>query len=149
MRSLALAILGLLAASVAASVAACDGNSPSGDGACVFNGTRYALGEVFPAGDNCNSCECTASGAVCTEVTCLNDAGVDATPTACGPSGGCPQGPVCGVLCCKSGERCVSGTCRCGNGSACGTNDTCEAAGPVGNDQCGFVCCGASGPCPQ
>jgi hypothetical protein len=139
MRWFALVLLVLLAA--------CDDNTASGDGACLFNGTRHAIGDVFPAGDNCNSCECTSSGPVCTERVCT-DAGVDATPAACGASGGCPQGPACGAVCCRTGERCVGGVCRCGTLPGCGSGDTCEAAGPVGTDLCGSVCCGVSGPCP-
>jgi hypothetical protein len=140
MKSIAFALLIMLCA--------CDDNSPGGDGACLFNGTRHEIGEVFPAGDSCNSCECTTRGAVCTERAC-SDAGVDANPMSCAAFGGCPQGPVCGAFCCKTGERCVNGTCRCGTLPGCGSGDSCEAAGPTGNDQCGAVCCGVSGPCPQ
>ena len=118
------------------------------DQACVRNGTQYAIGDVFPAGDGCNSCTCTASGIACTNVAC-SDAGVDASPLSCGASGGCPEAPACGVICCKHGERCVNGTCMCGMNAACGTGDTCESPGPVGGDRCGSVCCGRSGPCPQ
>ena len=35
-----------------------------------------------------------------------------------------------------------------GGSKACGQGDTCEPYGPLGTDQCGSVCCGASGPCP-
>jgi hypothetical protein len=67
----------------------------------------------------------------------------------CLPSGGCAAGPKCGLACCRSGEHCENNVCRCGNQSACGVGDGCEAAGPIGQDGCGSICCGASGPCPQ
>ena len=129
-------------------LSACDDHGKGGDGACVYHGTSYALGDVFPAGDNCNSCTCTANGPTCTGLACV-DGGVDANPMSCGASGGCPEGPVCGALCCKSGERCVNGTCQCSTRAACTGGDRCEGVGPVGNDACGSVCCGASSPCPQ
>lgn len=139
MRSIALAMLLVLVA--------CSDDTKSSDAACRYNGTSYALGDVFPAGDGCNSCTCTASGPNCTTLACV-DGGVDANPLSCGAFGGCPEGPVCGTLCCKSGERCVNGTCQCGMGPACTGGNTCERGGPVGGDQCGTVCCGVTGPCP-
>ena len=140
LRSVALAMLLVLAA--------CDDHTKSGDGACVHNGTSYAVGEVFPVGDGCNSCTCTTSGLSCTMLTCA-DAGVDANPAACGPFGGCPEGPACGTLCCNSGEHCMNGTCQCGTGPACTGGNTCERGGPAGGDLCGTLCCGVTGPCPQ
>lgn len=124
---------------------ACDDHDKAG-AACLYNGTSYALGEVFPAGDSCNSCTCTADGVICTGLGCL-DGGVDANPASCGASSGCP-GPVCGALCCGAGERCVNGSCQCGPSSECGAGDTCEAVGPTGSDGCGALCCGLTGPCP-
>src|SRR5437867_3989465 len=70
------------------------------------------------------------------------------TSLTCEPSGGCAAGPTCSNECCGPGEKCVSGVCMCGSRPACGSGDTCEAAGPQGSDACGFTCCGASGPCP-
>lgn len=139
MRAIAVAILFLLCA--------CDDDGAR-EGACVHDGTPHALGEVFPAGDGCNSCTCTSSGVACTAVAC-SDAGVDANPMSCAAFGGCPEGPACGAICCSSGERCVNGACRCGITAGCGSGDTCEAAGPTGGDRCGVVCCGRTGPCPQ
>lgn len=138
MRSIALATLLVLFA--------CDDHGKGG-AACVYNGMPYAIGDVFPAGDGCNSCTCTASGASCTALGCV-DGGVDPTPAACAPSAGCPEGPVCGALCCGAGERCVNGTCQCGGRPACGSGDSCEGVGPIGVDRCGAVCCGVTGPCP-
>jgi hypothetical protein len=114
--------------------------------ACMRNGHTYAIGEVYPAGDNCNNCTCTASGEACTKRACT-DAGVDAP--LCGASGGCPSGPVCGAVCCGAGEKCVDGACHCATGAACPTGDTCQPPGPLSTDQCGSICCGATGPCPQ
>ena len=118
-------------------------------GTCGYEGHVYQIGDTFPSGDGCNSCSCTAMGVACTELACANDGGVDANPASCAPSGGCPGGPVCGTICCKTGERCESGVCKCGMAAACGANDMCEAPGPIGGTACGSICCGASGPCPQ
>ena len=138
MRSIALATLLVL-------VACTDHGKGGAD--CVYHGTSYALGEVFPAGDSCNSCTCMASGVTCTALACT-DGGVDANPASCVASGGCPEGPVCGTLCCGSGEQCVNGTCQCGSKPACGGGDTCARLGPISADHCGTLCCGASGACP-
>jgi len=74
---------------------------------------------------------------------------IDAAPRTCAPSGSCAAGPMCGTGCCDTGEHCHNGICLCGMAAACGSGDTCEAAGPIGGDSCGAICCGASGPCPQ
>jgi len=140
MRSIALAMLLVLVA--------CGDDGKGGNAACLYNGTSYSLGDVFPAGDGCNSCTCMASGPSCTALAC-GDGGVDANPLSCGGFGGCPEGPVCGALCCNSGERCVNGTCQCGTKPACGGGDSCEGVGPLGSDRCGTLCCGVTGPCPQ
>lgn len=131
---------------VAITVAGCDerGSRPT----CDDDGVTHEVGDVWPAGDGCNSCTCTESGAACTRLACL-DGGVDANPASCEPSSGCPQGPACGTTCCGSGEKCVGGTCMCGSAPACGAGDSCAAAGPIGGDACGAICCGANGPCPQ
>jgi hypothetical protein len=77
----------------------------------------------------------------------------DASAQSCVPSGSCLQGPPCGDDCCGSGEQCMQAelgpTCVCGQGPACDTGDSCEAAGPIGEDECGSVCCGPGNPCPQ
>jgi hypothetical protein len=88
-------------------------------------------------------------GGSCTGPVCVKDAAVDGAPASCGPSAGCTTGPSCGGACCKQGERCDNGTCMCGMNAACPVGDTCEAAGPLGNDTCGSICCGATGPCPN
>src|SRR5512138_2360220 len=75
----------------------------------------------------------------------------------CAPSGGCPNGPACGVRCCNQGEACVGGICQCGQNPACTiAGDTCQIGGPVAPPElippalpCGFVCCGSpQHPCP-
>ena len=124
------------------------GCGDDGGAACTYEGHSYALGDVFPQGDGCNSCTCGTAGVACTKRACA-DAGVDADPAFCGATGGCPEGPACGAICCASGEHCENGACKCGMNAACGTGDNCEAAGPIGGDSCGAICCGASGPCPQ
>ncbi len=115
---------------------------------CEYMGRTYAHGERFPAGDGCNGCSCDDGQVACTLIACL-DGGMPDAPTACTPNGTCTTGPACGLTCCAQGERCENGVCRCGPNPACGAGDTCEAAGPIGPDGCGAVCCGASGPCPQ
>lgn len=138
MRSIALATLLVLLG--------CDDHGTSG-AACSYHGMSYAIGDVFPAGDGCNSCMCTASGPSCTVLACV-DGGVDGNAASCVASGGCPKGPVCGALCCGSGERCVNGTCQCGSKPACTGGDSCAAVGPIGIDRCGTLCCGGTSACP-
>jgi hypothetical protein len=72
--------------------------------------------------------------------------GIDAA-MSCLPSGGCPNGQACGTSCCGAGEACVAGTCMCGTKPACGVGDMC-VSNVARQDGCGFICCGASGPCP-
>jgi len=63
----------------------------------------------------------------------------------------CASGVCCGSLCCNEGEYCdpVSNSCRCGNGPACRVDQICATGGPVGQNQCGSVCCGdPRNPCP-
>ena len=122
-------------------LAGCDGDDAGN--VCVYEGQTYPFGATFPAGDGCNTCSCDEYGVACTLIACP-DAGV-----GCLPSGGCAVGPRCGEVCCDTGEACIDGECRCGDLAACGSGDSCEAAGPVGKDGCGAVCCGTSGPCPQ
>ena len=58
--------------------------------------------------------------------------------------------PNCGGACCKSGEWCDSGSCKCGNGPACTLGEVCASGIPVpGGPQCGTVCCGGGHPCPH
>ena len=63
---------------------------PEGDpGTCSYNGRVYRVGDTFAASDGCNTCSCTAGGAItCTERACLADGGsgdivmcTGATPT--------------------------------------------------------------------
>lgn len=80
MRSLALPSASLAAALLAATLgAACDGCTPpppDQTGSCTLpNGDPLGVGESGAAGDGCNTCVCTLSGALsCTEIAC-NDAG--------------------------------------------------------------------------
>jgi hypothetical protein len=138
----------------ALALAACllsgDGDDGGGAGRCEYEGRTYRDGDRWPAGDNCNECFCLDGTAGCTDVLCF-DGGVPDAAGACRPTQGCATGPACGInlICCNAGERCVNDTCVCGDRAACGAGDTCEAAGPIGGDACGAICCGASGPCPQ
>jgi hypothetical protein len=130
---------------VLALLVACEGGrSPD----CEWQGQTFEIGETFPAGDGCNTCSCTAEGVGCTLIACVDGGVVDGNPASCAATNGCVVGPSCGATCCGQGEKCVGGTCMCGNGPACDANDTCEAAGPIGGDACGSICCGFSGPCP-
>ena len=122
----------------------CDGDDDGG-GYCIYEGTAYPYGASWPAGDGCNTCGCDETGVACTLIDCSDvDAGV-----SCAPSGGCAVGPTCGGVCCDTGEACIDGECRCGDQPGCQPGDTCEAAGPIGGDSCGSICCGVTGPCPQ
>jgi hypothetical protein len=61
-------LFGAFAVLGAGALAACD------DAAlCALGGTTYQLGDSFDAGDGCNSCVCTASGTVCTEIACVTE----------------------------------------------------------------------------
>jgi hypothetical protein len=142
-KTIALAVLMVLAG--LAGLAGCAAHDKAGD-VCAYHGTSYAIGDVFPAGDGCNSCTCSASGVSCTALACT-DGGV-ADPASCVMSGGCPEGPVCGALCCGRGERCVNGSCQCGSKPACTGGDMCASIGPTGLDRCGVLCCGVTGVCP-
>jgi hypothetical protein len=134
MRALACALLMLV-------VVSCSSKKDEDEG-CEFNGQEYELGDSWMV--ECNTCTCEEEGPACTLIAC-----VDAGPRSCVAENTCP-GPICGDLCCGAGEHCGPiNDCRCGDGPACNDGDTCEAAGPVGEDGCGSVCCGASGPCPQ
>lgn len=132
-------------------IAACGSDGKGGDDqakTCRYRDHDYAIGETWDAGDDCNECTCEASGYTCTARPC--QAPPDANPaTLCQPMGTCTMGVGCGSTCCNPGEKCVFGTCKCGDNAACGTGDSCEAAGPVGGDACGSICCGMSGPCPN
>jgi hypothetical protein len=60
-----------------------------GGGDCTYDGQSYAAGDSFPSSDGCNSCSCTAGGAVaCTLRACVDFCG--------GIAGfGCPNGQFC------------------------------------------------------
>ncbi len=119
------------------------------------------------AGDGTTLTPCAAAGGICVGVypgscdfgtvvglSCGGGVGVTCCMpgdggAGCRPTFGCANGPLCGMTCCGTGERCdpVTSTCRCGSNAACTGGDIC--AGPVmPSDYCGFVCCGVSGPCP-
>jgi hypothetical protein len=135
----------LSVALVVVAVAACGGDDgDDAPGACTYMGQTYPVDAIWPAGDGCNTCHCSAEiGVECTIVAC-----VDAEPVVpCAPSGACTGGQPCGPICCGAGERCNYGVCECGDGGdACGAGDSCEPFGPAA---CGSICCGVSGPCPQ
>lgn len=49
--------------------------TPTGDGSsCTYGGVTSKVGDRFPSPDGCNTCSCTAQGAACTEMGCV-DAG--------------------------------------------------------------------------
>ena len=62
--SLLAAVLLLLSACTSSEEPAPDAfQSPDGAGPqCNYNGTLYDDGEIFPAGDGCNSCKCNPDG---------------------------------------------------------------------------------------
>ena len=104
MKSTADHLVLVLAASVAALGSSCtsgkrggvDGSARADASFCVFAGKSYAVGENFPAQDNCNTCYCGADLQVmCTTLACLGDAGSglsgqDASPfDGAGSAAGC------------------------------------------------------------
>lgn len=48
----------------------CTEDNPSAPTQCEWNGALYDDGEVFPAGDGCNSCKCNELGDTPGEVSC-------------------------------------------------------------------------------
>ena len=58
----------------AAGIVGCGGDVTfygSGGGTCDYNGTSYRYGDSFPAGDGCNSCNCSEDGVGCTTIGCV------------------------------------------------------------------------------
>jgi hypothetical protein len=126
---------------IAAWLAGCSDHA-SDDG-CWYHGRHFAIGEHFQ--ELCNDDQCTSQGILSTAVYCQQP--IDANPSSCTPSPGCTGfGPQCGTYCCNAGERCVDGTCMCGNQPGCG--DTDECGGPAMQSGCGETCCGGTGACP-
>lgn len=92
---------------------------------------------------------CEHGKSPCPTSGCMDSGTIaDAASSACGPSGGCMTGPMCGGQCCGQGERCVAGACVCGTNMMCTNGNTCQAGGPAGGDVCGSICCGNTTPCP-
>lgn len=53
-------------------------------GTCAYNGKTYAAGDSFPSADGCNTCTCSAGGAVaCTERACAGTAWLTIEPIQC------------------------------------------------------------------
>jgi len=127
----------------------CTEHGKGGGVFCSFMGMTHQPGDIFPAGDGCNSCACTDQGDVeCTAEFCSDGGPFPDGQGPCAPSGGCPVGPFCNGLCCNQGEQCIGGQCSCAGQPACINGDFCATGGPAGMDQCGGVCCGATQPCP-
>jgi len=96
--------------------AACDPSTepPPPDGACAVDGKVYQAGENFPSSDGCNTCFCSAGGAVgCTKKACP-------APTTGKPcvAGGC-SGQICA-------DESVVSTCEWRPEYACYKSATCE-----------------------
>ena len=87
---------------------------------CDYGGKHYTSGKTFPAGDGCNTCSCSASGAaICSTQVCI--------------------GAACGGL---AGAKCPSGQ-YCDFASGCGASDqqgTCQAPPSICNDAVVAVC---------
>lgn len=78
---------------------------------CTYEGVSYAPGESFPASDGCNTCSCSAGGAIaCTEMACI-----DPCWGAWLDQNGICRTPADGVY----PEHC------CSNAGACATNTDC------------------------
>src|SRR5690606_14155857 len=98
-------------------------------------------------GEQCAGGNCVCDGLLGLESsvdgqTCCPGVGcapLDVDPLSCG---------ACGVTC-QPGETCVSGECRCGNGTQCGPAESC--CGLPGSEQCvptGDPACDCAGePC--
>jgi hypothetical protein len=136
-------------------LASCGGGSGSG-GAGGMAGSGGAGGSpptcgfaACPQGLTCqddprDNCDPTRGGADCPGrcFSCVQ------APT-------CTNGGVsCGDHCCNPGEWCdtvfqAAPTCQCGNHAACTGGDHCASPGPIGQNDCGIICCGVSMACPR
>lgn len=134
-------------------VVGCTEHGRGGAVVCLFGGQVHQVGEVFSAGDGCNSCECISDGTrgqvSCTDQVCLDAGSSDGgSPNVCASAPPC-DGPLCNGVCCGAGERCEGSGCSCNGGAACSNGDICAPAGPVAGETCGIVCCGSpNNPCP-
>ena len=95
-------------------------------GRCALGGFcgERDLGDTWPAGDGCNTCTCTLSGAVCTESTC-DDPCEGAELPDCPPT--CPDGLV------EGGDCDTDLSCGDDQGTACVCTDgawRCETTAP-------------------
>ncbi len=107
---------------------------------CSFMGEEYETGELFPAGDGCNSCMCNPNGDRPGEYEC--------TGRACADCSICSDTELCVVsfdgACLETGVKCVSTQCdetcttEC-DAELCDSPTTCDAP------SCLFVPDGAFG----
>ncbi len=118
---------------VACTTIACsiDGG-PTTDGGedCVYNGTLWAEGESFPAGDGCNTCTCEAHATVhCTVNPCVFDGGPP--PITDGGPGCFYEGIqwASGQSFPPAGDDCNTCTCQ-PDGNVICTGTTCDAGPP-------------------
>ncbi len=129
-------------------------SSDSGPRACVFpDGRTCAVGASCPAPDGCNTCTCSAWGALaCTERACV-DAGppVDGGPAGCTLANGaiCPVGATCIVSECTSCFCAAPGRALCTGGCLdAGTVDAGVADGGAPVDVPLPRSCNSSSDCP-
>jgi hypothetical protein len=131
----------------------CGGDEPVKPQACELDDGRvFKPGDNFPAGDECNGCYCFTDQTTPGYWGCAGVLCPEARPVACAPVHGtaCTLGPSCGDGCCGQGERCVAGTCMCGDSPACESGNICGSADPlVDVEGCGSVCCPPGVACPS
>ncbi|MDB4981014.1 MAG: hypothetical protein JWM82_1766 [Myxococcales bacterium] len=64
----------ILAVLFATAAHGCSSVTPAPDKPCRYAGKAWAVGDVFPDVDGCNTCTCSAQGVGCTTRACLPDA---------------------------------------------------------------------------